>query len=105
MEIFSKSKIKFVDTLSHKKLSVGMKLLGAVKEVNELDVAVSLPNGLSGFVHITRINEKITASLKGELQAADTDVEQVRPPFPDCRGGGGVRRQCFLHVAIKCSNN
>ena len=41
-----------------------MKVLGAIREVNEYDMAISLPNGLGGFVHITNINEKITERLK-----------------------------------------
>ena len=54
-----------------------MKVLGAIREVNEYDMVISLPNGLSGFVHITHINDKITERLKEELQAdvsEDTEV-------------------------------
>lgn len=55
-----------------------MKVLGAVKEVNEYDMVISLPNGLSGFVHITHINEKITEKLKEELEAGETKDSEVR---------------------------
>ena len=74
----SPQKARSIDTLSYKKLSVGMKLLGAIKEVNELDISVCLANGLSGFIHIMRINEKFTSLLRGQLQAADNDDEQVK---------------------------
>ena len=50
-----------------------MKLFGAVKEVNELDITLSLPNGLSGFVHITNINEKITELLRGNMEQDDAE--------------------------------
>jgi len=55
-----------------------MKVLGAIREVNEYDMVISLPNGLSGFVHITHINEKITERLKEELQADDSEDTEVR---------------------------
>ena len=60
---------------------MGMKVLGAIREVNEFDMVISLPNGLSGFVHITHINDKITERLKEELQAdnesKDTEVRKI----------------------------
>lgn len=55
-----------------------MKVLGAIKEVNEYDMVISLPNGLSGFVHIMHINEKITEKLKEELEAGETKDGEVR---------------------------
>lgn len=54
-----------------------MKILGAIREVNEYDMAISLPNGLSGFVHITHVNEKITERLKEVLQADDADSREA----------------------------
>ena len=68
-----------------------MKVLGAIREVNEYDMAISLPNGLGGFVHITNINEKITERLKNILEVDESgntgvscfsfDVE-LRTPSP-----------------------
>ena len=54
-----------------------MKILGAIREVNEYDMAISLPNGLSGFVHITHVNEKFTERLKEMLQADDSDSKET----------------------------
>ena len=56
-------------------------MLGAIKEVNEYDLVISLPNGLSGFVHITHINDKITERLKEELQSEDSKDDEVRRVF------------------------
>ena len=53
-------------------------MLGAIKEVNEYDMVISLPNGLSGFVHITHINDVITERLKEELQGDDSKDTEVR---------------------------
>ena len=55
-----------------------MKVLGAIREVNEFDMVVNLPNRLSGFVHITHINDKITDRLKEELQADESNDTKVR---------------------------
>ena len=54
-----------------------MKILGAIREVNEYDMVISLPNGLSGFVHITHVNEKITERLKEMLQNDDSDSKET----------------------------
>ena len=51
--------------------------MGAIREVNEYDMAISLPNGLSGFVHITHVNEKITERLKEMLQSDDSDSKET----------------------------
>jgi len=80
-ELSGKTKLKHVESLTFKKLYVGMKVLGAIREVNEYDMVISLPNGLSGFVHITHINEKITERLKEELQADDS--EDTETSFPE----------------------
>ena len=53
-------------------------MLGAIKEVNEYDMVISLPNGLSGFVHITHINDVITERLKEDLQGDDSKDTEVR---------------------------
>ncbi|CAH3149742.1 unnamed protein product, partial [Porites evermanni] len=79
-EISGKFKLKHVESLTFKKLYVGMKVLGAIKEVNEYDMVISLPNGLSGFVHITHINEKITEKLKEELEAGETKDSETNLP-------------------------
>ncbi|RMX61399.1 hypothetical protein pdam_00018294 [Pocillopora damicornis] len=80
-EFIEKSKSKFVETLTFKKLYVGMKVLGAIREVNEYDMAISLPNGLGGFVHITNINEKITERLKNILEVDESGNTEVREYF------------------------
>ncbi|KAL9983734.1 hypothetical protein ACROYT_G005955 [Oculina patagonica] len=82
VELEGKSKLKHVEPLTFKKLYVGMKVLGAIREVNEYDMVISLPNGLSGFVHITHINEKITERLKEVLQADDSKDDETTS-FPE----------------------
>ena len=59
------------------KLYKGMKVLGVIKDVNEFDLAISLPNGLTGFVSITDINDKVTEKLQEELQAKNSQDDEV----------------------------
>ncbi|XP_048585462.1 protein RRP5 homolog isoform X2 [Nematostella vectensis] len=66
-----------VASLSFKKLCEGMKLLGAVKEVGEFELIISLPNGLSGFVHILDINEKLMSAL-----AKSSTEERIEDSIP-----------------------
>ncbi|XP_044173478.1 protein RRP5 homolog [Acropora millepora] len=66
-----------VEFLTFKKLYEGMKLLGAIKEVNEFDLVVSLPNGLHGFIHSTHINEKITEKLHEEMNAGESNDDET----------------------------
>lgn len=43
---------------------MGMKIWGAVAEVNAMDLVVSLPGGLRGFVKIEEASDVLAASLK-----------------------------------------
>uniref|UniRef100_A0A8C8RC37 Protein RRP5 homolog n=1 Tax=Pelusios castaneus TaxID=367368 RepID=A0A8C8RC37_9SAUR len=66
-------------------LSEGMLLLGCVKESNDFELVVSLPNGLTGFVQVTHIcdayskmlNEQVT---KEELLEDLNSLSDLYPP-------------------------
>ncbi|PJF17626.1 hypothetical protein PSACC_02562 [Paramicrosporidium saccamoebae] len=49
--------------LNFSKLKVGQQVLGVVKAVNDLDMCISLPNQLTGFVTCDRISPSLTAAL------------------------------------------
>jgi len=53
-----------------------MRILGCVKEVNELELAISLPNGLQGYVQVTEICDAYTEKLNE--QVAQEEPLQVR---------------------------
>ncbi|XP_008062393.1 protein RRP5 homolog, partial [Carlito syrichta] len=63
----SKSVREKFEILSVESLCEGMRILGCVKEVNELELVVSLPNGLQGFVQVTEICDAHTERLKEQL--------------------------------------
>lgn len=67
--------ICFILNISKQKLVPGMKLLGAVREVNQFEMIVSLPNGLTGFVNIFDVNEKISSLLASQDENQDEEDE------------------------------
>lgn len=57
--------ISISDLYEHQNLSPGMKLFGVVAEVNEKDLAVSLPGGLRGLV---RASEAVEPALADNIK-------------------------------------
>lgn len=60
-----------IQGLSYKNLVVGSSVLGRVTAVTEKDVALALPNNLTGYVPITAISERLNARIERML-ADDT---------------------------------
>ncbi|KAL5249614.1 hypothetical protein ACHWQZ_G018470 [Mnemiopsis leidyi] len=68
---------KPLEDLSYKKLSPGMLMLGVVTEVGEIDVVLSLPNGLTGFIRGTDISEEFNQAIDNNTEEDDlSDNEQ-----------------------------
>lgn len=63
----SKSLREKFEILGIESLCEGMRLLGCVKEVNELELVISLPNGLQGFVQVTEICDAYTKKLNEQV--------------------------------------
>ncbi|XP_012625869.1 protein RRP5 homolog isoform X4 [Microcebus murinus] len=63
----SKSVREKFEILSVESLCEGMRILGCVKEVNELELVISLPNGLRGFVQATEICDAYTKKLNEQV--------------------------------------
>uniref|UniRef100_A0A452RUC4 Programmed cell death 11 n=1 Tax=Ursus americanus TaxID=9643 RepID=A0A452RUC4_URSAM len=63
----SKSTREKFEILSIESLCEGMRILGCVKEVNELELVISLPNGLRGFVQVTEICDAYTKKLNEQV--------------------------------------
>ncbi|XP_076815143.1 protein RRP5 homolog [Clavelina lepadiformis] len=68
----SEEKVAIVDYLQFKKLHEGMLLLGSVKEVHELELVISLPNFLVGYVKATKISGLYTSVLHQQLHSNET---------------------------------
>ena len=51
-------------------------MLGAVREASEFELVISLPHGLSGFVHATDVSEPFTALLREAAARAEEDSDE-----------------------------
>lgn len=64
-----------VDSLSFKSLIPGTLVLGKISEINRLDIALSLPDNLIGYVPITSISSVITKQLE-EFEESNSEDEE-----------------------------
>jgi rRNA biogenesis protein RRP5 len=89
-----KLKLQNIHSLSHKNINIGSSLIGIVKQIGQLDISLSLPNRLSGFVSITEISDYLTNL-----------VEQVANDSDDEESDGLVDLNQYFHVGqpIICS--
>ncbi|XP_028629899.1 protein RRP5 homolog [Grammomys surdaster] len=76
----SKSMREKFEILSLESLCEGMRILGCVKEVNELELVVSLPNGLQGFVQVTEICDAYTQKLNEQVAQEEPLEDLLRLP-------------------------
>ncbi|KAL1584265.1 hypothetical protein WHR41_06721 [Cladosporium halotolerans] len=69
-----------IQSLSYKSLGIGSAVLGRVTAVTSKDVAVALPNNLTGYVPITavstRLNERIESLLREDPMKEDEDEDE-----------------------------
>ncbi|KAM5141017.1 protein RRP5 homolog isoform 2-T2 [Mantella aurantiaca] len=72
------TKVKPVELLKYKDLSVGMLFLGCIKEVKDFELVVSLPYNLIGFVQATNICEAYTKLLNMQVEK-ETPLEDLIP--------------------------
>ncbi|KAL1787295.1 RRP5-like [Sigmodon hispidus] len=86
------------EILSVESLCEGMRILGCVKEVNELELVISLPNGLQGFVQVTEICDAYTQKLNEQV-AQEEPLEDL-PHLPDLFSPGMLVRCVVSHLDI-----
>ncbi|KAH7343014.1 hypothetical protein BKA65DRAFT_505364 [Rhexocercosporidium sp. MPI-PUGE-AT-0058] len=70
-----------IEGLSYQRIVAGSLVLGQVSQINDLDIALSLPNNLTGYVPITSISDKITQRIEAiaadEGNEEETELEDV----------------------------
>lgn len=76
----SKSVKEKFEILNIESLCEGMRILGCVKEVTELELVVSLPNGLQGFVQVTEISDAYTQKLNEQVAQEEPLEDLLRLP-------------------------
>ncbi|PMD22120.1 nucleic acid-binding protein [Hyaloscypha hepaticicola] len=65
-----------IEGLSYKRIVPGSLVLGQVSQINDHDIALSLPNNLTGYVPITSISDKITQKIESIAAAEETENEE-----------------------------
>ncbi|XP_038614080.1 protein RRP5 homolog [Tachyglossus aculeatus] len=85
-----KSDAELFELLNVENLSEGVLLLGCVKESNDFEVVISLPNGLQGFVQATGISDTYTKKLAEQVEREEF-LEDVVPLSVLCPPGMLVR--------------
>ncbi|GCC31019.1 hypothetical protein chiPu_0009473 [Chiloscyllium punctatum] len=87
--------------LSLKELNVGMLLLGCVKEVNDFELVIGLPQGLTGYVSLTNICDAYTKSLREQI---DEELSEDLVVLSDLYSPGMVIR-CAVYELGKTNSN
>ncbi|XP_054937411.1 protein RRP5 homolog [Physeter macrocephalus] len=84
LKVEKRESSKFVrekfEILSVESLCEGMRILGCVKEVNELELVISLPNGLQGCVQVTEICDAYTEKLNEQVAREEPLQDLVSLP-------------------------
>ncbi|KAI9801570.1 MAG: hypothetical protein M1825_003249 [Sarcosagium campestre] len=60
-----------IEGLSYKRIVPGSVILGQVSEITGRDIALALPNNLTGYVPVTNISDHLTDDLEASLENAD----------------------------------
>lgn len=66
-----------IEGLSYKRIVQGSVILGQVSRINSNDVAVALPNNLTGYVPLTSISERVTKRFETLMGAIDDDTTEA----------------------------
>ncbi|XP_004474045.2 protein RRP5 homolog isoform X2 [Dasypus novemcinctus] len=74
----SKSVTEKFEILSVESLCEGMRILGCVREVKDLELVISLPSGLQGFVKVTEICDAYTKKLNEQVAHEEPLKDLVR---------------------------
>jgi rRNA biogenesis protein RRP5 len=87
------SELDRVPPLKHKHLVAGFQCLAIVKEIHELDMIVSLPNGINGFVSIADISDVVSRVVE---EVANDDDDEVSLPSLDAMFHVGQCVRCVV---------
>ena len=58
------------------RLLPGILVLGCISQINQTDLALSLPNNLTGFVPLTSISESLNKKVEALVQDSDDDEDE-----------------------------
>ncbi|KAH8550174.1 hypothetical protein BGW37DRAFT_498267 [Umbelopsis sp. PMI_123] len=87
-----------IESLSYKRLNVGMTLLGCISKITDLNLIVSLPQQLVGSVAITEISDPITKAVEAVAQADEDDESSSLPDLSALFKVGQWVRCCIIQL-------
>ncbi|KAL9033238.1 MAG: hypothetical protein Q9214_007610, partial [Letrouitia sp. 1 TL-2023] len=70
-------KLVRVEGLSYKRLVPGSIVLGQVSQINRYDIALALPNNLTGFVPLTSISDILTDKAQKQVDEDQDNEEDI----------------------------
>lgn len=93
-----KEKTVRIEGLSYRRLCPGTLVLGQISQINQHDIALNLPNNLTGFIPLSSISDHITQSLEDLAdEEDDSKHEDEERDTPDLqamfRAGQYLRAQ------------
>ncbi|KAJ2081596.1 rRNA biogenesis protein rrp5 [Coemansia sp. RSA 988] len=94
-----------VESLSFKRLAKGALVFGMVSAIHELELRVSLPNGLIGFVPITSVSPELTALVEKAAEAdEDSETMDVDTEDDDTQEDAlDLNQRFFIGQFVKCA--
>lgn len=69
----AKEKAVRIEGLSYRRLVPGTLVLGQVSQINQYDIALSLPNNLTGYLPITSISDRLTSIVETKVDDQGDD--------------------------------
>ncbi|KAK9376758.1 uncharacterized protein V1513DRAFT_438046 [Lipomyces chichibuensis] len=78
-----------IEGLTFKKLVPGTLVLGQISQINAYDIALSMPNNLTGYIPITNISEQIST----KLDAIEQDSEDVPAASDEENANGDISKK------------
>ncbi|EME86351.1 uncharacterized protein MYCFIDRAFT_45277 [Pseudocercospora fijiensis CIRAD86] len=72
----SEGTITRIQGLTYKNLTVGSVVLGRITAITDRDIALALPNNMTGYAKITSISPKVNSKLEQIMLAEEEDAEE-----------------------------
>ncbi|ODV88206.1 hypothetical protein CANARDRAFT_26349 [[Candida] arabinofermentans NRRL YB-2248] len=94
-----------VDHLSFKNLLPGSMVLGQIKRINRMEIILSLPDNLDGYIPITSISEELTKELQDfddeQNESDDDDDEEMKYDTDDEESENKITKAITAHKEKK----
>ena len=73
----------------------GLLILGAVREISELELLVSLPHNMTGTVAISNVSDPVTEKLEAEADMKEKEEEEEEEEEEEVRSTPQVLYSCM----------